>query len=409
MPKIAVFTSARSDYGLLRGLIRELKKWSEVDLLISGAHFCQNKGNTLNEILSDRLVDLKNMIKVPAFLDAESPGSLGKAVGLAQISFSQIFEDRTWEGILFLGDRFELFGVSVPAMLAGIPLFHISGGEVTEGVIDDSVRHAHTKLANLHFVATEPYAANVSSMGEEDWRIVISGECGLDEMHGFKPASNQEILEGFGIDVAKPVVLISFHPETQAGAVSPENQVDSLLQALGHLSAEQLVFSSPGFEKGAGLVTERLMAFCRQKPNRFFAQNFGRTRYLSILRQAQVLVGNSSSGLVEAPSFGIPSVNIGERQKNRILAPSVLSAPFEPTEILKAIGDALKPEFRTMASKALNPYDPYRDGRNSERIAFAIKKALTEIPRDKLLRKRFVTSISRGEWNTLLLGFGKTA
>jgi GDP/UDP-N,N'-diacetylbacillosamine 2-epimerase (hydrolysing) len=407
--RIAVFTSARSDYGLLRIFIKELQHEAEVFLLATGAHFSTSKGNTFQEIHNDGIVADDHIIKICSFLDADSGQALGKSIGLAQISFAQIFEDHPMDALVMLGDRFELFGASIPAMLHSIPIFHISGGEITDGVVDDSIRHAHTKLSHLHFVAAREYAENVSRMGEEDWRICISGECGLDEIYHVPLQTDEQIRELFGIDLSKKTLLITFHPSSLDFSGPVEDQINPLLAALGHFPDVQKVFTAPGYEKGSDSFVNRIHQFLLSDRNGLFEKNLGRTSYLTILKKCQAVVGNSSSGIVEAPSLGVSTINIGNRQNNRVHARSVTTIPNAPHQIRSALDEVLKRATKKSQKEGnkdiQNPYDPYHDGKNSKRIVYGILKALADVPKTRLLQKKFLPDVQSSEWDTLLKGF----
>jgi len=404
MKKIAVFTSTRADYGLLKPVIIKLNKYFDVDLIVSGGHFLESRSYSYNEIIEDNLVKEENIVRAEFFLDGCSSQALSKSIGVAQISFAQVLEERKYKGIVILGDRYDLFGISIPAMLYGIPLFHISGGEITEGVIDENIRHAHTKLSQVHLVANNIFANNVSFMGEEDWRICIVGEGGLDDIYNFSRVNNEEIKNKFNIDLNKNIFLITLHPSTLEYKFSIEDQINSLLKALKEYKNYQKVFTASGVEKGSGIITKKIKDFVAKNNNSIFIESLGRKNYLNILKRSKAVIGNSSSGIVEAPSLGIPTINIGNRQKNRISANSIINCSYSSREIKEAIKKALSNTFQTFCRTVDNPYDPYKDGRNSERIVYAIKKAL-EIPKEKLMIKKFDTNIKKNKWNYLLENF----
>jgi len=404
MKKIAVFTSTRADYGLLKPVIFKLKKYFDVDLLVSGGHFLESKGYSYNEITEDNIVKEANIVRAEFFLDGCSSQALSKSIGVAQISFAQVLEERKYRGIVILGDRYDLFGISIPAMLYGIPLFHISGGEITESVIDENIRHAHTKLSHVHLVANNIFANNVSFMGEEDWRICVVGECGLDDIYNFSRVNNEEIKNKFNVDLNKNIFLITLHPSTLEYKFSTEEQINSLLEALKEYKNYQKVFTASGVDKDSATITKKIKDFVIRDNNSIFIANLGRKYYLNILKKSKIVIGNSSSGIFEAPSLGIPTINIGNRQKNRISAGSIINCSYSSSEIKEAIEKALSKTFQTFCKTVENPYDPYKDGRNSERIIYTIKKAL-EIPKEKLMIKKFDINIKKDKWNYLLNGF----
>lgn len=404
--KICVYTSSRSDFGLLKPVISELTKYFEVFVLATGAHLAKNRGYTLTEIIDSGIVDQEHLLTVRAFLDDDSYEAEVKAVSIIQLSVAEIFKFYRFDGIVVLGDRYELFGITVPAFLYQLPIFHISGGEITEGAIDDSIRHAVTKLSHVHFVANEVFAENVSRMGEEDWRIQITGESGLDNVHRQDMATIEEVKKIFGIDVTPhEYFLVTYHPVTLEKKLSTKQQMQNLIGALNHFSRKyKIIFTIPGVEKDSDEIWELAKEFAKKNQNVYLVPSFGNRYYLTVLKNAAVVIGNSSSGLVEAPSFKIPTVNIGDRQKNRLCAKSVINCGYEQEEIVKAIEKSLSYEFRESIKDTVNPYDPYGDGKNSKRIAYAIGKALT-IDKNLLLRKKFVKEVDRQKWNYLLEGF----
>lgn len=405
MKRLAVFTSARSDFGLLRPFIAKASTVSELHLVVGGAHFATSRGCTIREIrefiqgLDVRLIPMEFLV------EGETPAAQAKSVALGQSAMAQILSMADYDALVFLGDRWELFAASIPALLFSIPLVHISGGEVTEGVIDDSVRHAHSKLAHLHFVAARAYAENLSRMGEEDWRITVSGECGLDSIHTEDIATPEEVNARFGIDLRRPGLLVTFHPTTLDLDISPGNQVEGLIEALGRFPGIPIILTAPGMEQGAEEIQGRMKDFARSRPEVTFVTHLGNRNYLAVLRASSAVVGNSSSGVVEAASFGVPTVNIGNRQRGRLAADSVLHVSYEANEIAGAIQKALSPQFQGFSHSCLNPYDPHGDGRNSERILYALLRALETYPKSRLLAKRLDFDIRSNEWDTLLKDF----
>jgi len=405
--RVAILTTARSDFGPLKRVIQNAEKEFSVDLLIAGSHFLVSRGSSIEEI-EHELMNLSaiNLVRFNAMVDRSSPVSQSETLASTQLMASAWFAKHNYDALLFLGDRWELWGVTLPAFLHGIPLAHISGGEVTEGAIDESVRHAHTKLAGLHFVANEHYARNISLMGEEDWRICIAGECGLDLIGSSDTASEKEVLERFGIRLKGDFILVAYHPSTLDHQVPVERQIGSLLSALEGFGSYQVIFSAPGVECGADTVLKAIHEFVDRHGNALFVEHFGSRFFLTLMSRAKVVVGNSSSGLIEAPAFGVPSVNIGNRQKNRLASDSVQHATYHRRAIADAINRALTDEFRALAQTCRNPYDPYGDGRNSERIVSFLASALSQYTREELRLKRFDNEVRDFEWNSLLQGFG---
>lgn len=401
--KIAILTTARSDFGPLKRVIQHAVARFEVDLLVAGSHFLTSRGKTIREIESEckQFVNL-NIIRFDAMNDVNTASGQVSTVANTQLMASRWFESNRCDLLLFLGDRWELWGVTLPAFLHGIPLAHISGGEVTEGVIDDCVRHSHTKIASLHFAATDEYAKNLSLMGEEDWRISVVGECGLDLIHDSEIATPKEIKELFALDLNNDTILVTFHPSTLDYDTPVDAQINAVLQALTHFSNYQIVFTAPGVEQDSETVLAAIRQFVANHPNTLLVDHFGSRNYLAVMNRAKAVVGNSSSGLVEASSFGVPAINIGNRQKNRLAADSVQHVPYVAGKIEAAITRALNAAYQASAKNCLNPYDPFRDGKNSLRIVQALENALTRCTPAQLRVKKFDTAIRSDMWNTLL-------
>jgi GDP/UDP-N,N'-diacetylbacillosamine 2-epimerase (hydrolysing) len=401
--KISILTTARSDFGLLKRVIQYAAVRFDVDLLVAGSHFLTSRGETIKEIeLECGHLQHLNIVRFDAMGDVNTAMGQVSTVANTQLMASRWFASNRCDLLLFLGDRWELWGVTVPAFLHGIPLAHISGGEVTEGVIDDCVRHSHTKIASLHFAATNEYAKNISLMGEEDWRISVVGECGLDLIYDSEMATPEQVNAQFGVDIRKDTILVTFHPSTLDYNTPVSAQVNALLQALSHFSTYQIIFTAPGVEQGSDIVLAAIEQFVASHPNSLLVDHFGSRNYLAVMSQAKVVVGNSSSGLVEASSFGVPAINIGNRQKNRLAADSVLHVNYIPTEIESALGHVLSSEYQDAAKACTNPYDPFRDGKNSYRIVNALENALLNYPPAQLRIKKFETTVQSDAWNTLL-------
>jgi len=401
--KIAILTTARSDFGPLKRVIQQAAERFDVDLLVAGSHFLTSRGETIKEIEREcgQLQHL-NIVRFDAMSDVSTAMGQVSTVANTQLMASRWFASNRCDLLLFLGDRWELWGVTVPAFLHGIPLAHISGGEVTEGVIDDCVRHSHTKIASLHFAATDEYAKNISLMGEEDWRISVVGECGLDLIYDSDMATPEEVKAQFGVDIRKDTILVTFHPSTLDYETPVSAQINALLQALSHFSAYQIVFTAPGVEQGSDIVLAAIGQFVANHPNSLLVDHFGSRNYLAVISLAKAVVGNSSSGLLEASSFGVPAVNVGNRQKNRLAADSVFHVSYAPTEIESSLTHVLTPEYQDAAKACTNPYDPFHDGKNSLRIVKALENALLNYPPAQLRIKKFETTVQPDTWNTLL-------
>jgi UDP-hydrolysing UDP-N-acetyl-D-glucosamine 2-epimerase len=266
-----------------------------------------------------------------------------------------------------------------------IPIAHIHGGELSEGAIDDSVRHAITKMASLHFAATEVYRRRIIQMGESPDRVFNFGAPGLDQLYGSVQMTRQELEKELGLSLEEPIALVTYHPVTRDSG-STESQVRGLLGAIA-ASGLRAVFTMANADAQGALINSRLQTACAENPERFrWIPHLGHRRYLSCLKYFTVMIGNSSSGLTEAPSFRLPVVNIGDRQRGRVKAANVIDVPGSQAAILKGIRKAISPRFRASLRRTRNPYDRFHDGRTSERI----KDKLKRIPlTGELLQKRF--------------------
>ena len=401
--KISILTTARSDFGPLKRVIRHSAARFNVDLLVAGSHFLRSRGETIHEIEREfAACPSIRIVPLNAMDEASTPNEQVKTLAHTQLQASQWFENNHYDLLLFLGDRWELWGVTLAAFMHGIPLAHISGGEITEGVIDECVRHAHTKIAGLHFAATDGFARNISQMGEEDWRISVVGECGLDQIYDAEMATPEEVKAKFDVDLAGDIILVTFHPSTLDYQTLIPEQIDSLLNALAAFASHQIVFTAPGVEQGSETVLVAIRNFVAEHTNAILVEHFGSRFYLAVMRYSKVVVGNSSSGLIEAASFGVPAINVGQRQKNRLAAESVEHVSYSITEIRSAIARSLTADYQIHARQCANPYDPYRDGKNCLRIVDALERALTDLPRECLRLKKFDSLVKPEQWNLLL-------
>lgn len=403
--RIAILTTARSDFGPLKRVIQHACAHFEVDLLVAGSHFLKSRGETIFEIEREFKNQVNpHIVHLDIMEDKGTASGQVSTIARTQLVASDWFAHNRCDLLLFLGDRWELWGVTLAAFLHGVPMAHISGGEITEGVIDDCVRHVHTKIAGLHFAATEEYARNISLMGEEDWRISVVGECGLDLIHDAEIATLEEVKANFGIDLRRQTLLVTFHPSTLDFQTPIQRQIQPLLQALASFAQYQIVFTAPGVEQGSNDVLTAIRQFVAVHPNSLLVDHFGSRNYLTVMKHAMAVIGNSSSGLTEAPSFFLPAINIGNRQKNRLAAKSVQHVPYDAVQIEAAITKALSDNYKTWARSCTNPYDPFHDGQNSLRIVKALERALTAFTREQLRVKKFDNKVHSEMWNTLIKG-----
>jgi len=391
---IFIFTSTRADYGLQCWIIKEMQKSNKFNtyVVVGGTHLSKEYGNTIEEIFKD---NIKNIIKVPFLNVSLNSFSLTSSIGNGLIQMPQIFNIHKPDFIVLLGDRYELFIMAVTALLYQVPIVHLHGGENTTGVIDEQVRHAITKMAHIHMPSTSLYAENISKMGEEDWRIHIVGAPGLENIKRLELYREEEILKLTGIDVNKSTIICTYHPVTLEGEDSVKWQIKNLLEALSKFDL-QIVFTRPNAEVGSDEIVNMIKEYVNNNPEAYFFDSLGSKLYLSFLKYAKAVVGNSSGGIIEVPSFSVPTVNIGNRQEGRLQPESVIQTGYSVNEICKNIVKALyDTEFLTKTKTIKNPYG---DGQTSKYVIKAMKKIL-KIPKEKLLKKRLDFEVKKNEWH----------
>ncbi len=363
MKRIAVVTGTRADYGLLYWVIKGLHQSHEfqLQLLVCGAHLQSQFGETRTEIESDGFPIART---VEFSCNTRQPAAMSRSTGEAVVGFSRAFSELEPQMLIVLGDRFEAFAATQAAMLMNIPIAHLHGGELTEGAVDDCLRHAMTKLAQIHFVAADEYRRRVIQLGEQPERVFNVGATGLESLLKETLMTEAELLESLPIDtLGSPFFLITYHPETNA--TDDSGSVEPLLSVLDRYPNALLLITAPNLDRGGDDLLERLKQFSQQRSNAVFIESLGRRRYLSCLSLVDCVIGNSSSGLIEVPSFGKPTVNIGDRQKGRLSADSVLHVTNDSDAISAGIEMALSEEFVEVCRGVINPYG---QGNTSERI-----------------------------------------
>jgi len=354
MKRIAVITGTRADYGLLYWLIKALHESSEfqLQLLVCGSHLLPQFGETRKEIEGDGFPIEK---LVPFSLVDDGPAAMSLATGEAVCAFSRAYIETLPDMLMVLGDRFEAFAATQAALLMRIPVSHLHGGELTQGAVDDCLRHAMTKLSSLHFVATDEYRHRVIQLGEQPSKVFNVGATGLETLLKEPLLSEAQLLETLPMDHFKdPFFLITYHPETQA--TNDDDGVEPLLSVLESLPHAQLLVTAPNTDSGGQRLLQRLKEFVDQRKNAYFVESLGRRRYLSCLAFVDCVIGNSSSGVIEVPSFRKPTINIGDRQKGRLAAASVIHVSNREDRIREAISLALSSEFSAVCEGASNPY-----------------------------------------------------
>ena len=379
--KICVVTGSRAEYGLLKKLLNLLKNNSKVELqlIITGSHLSTAFGNTYKEIEND---NFKIDKKVEILLESDSNVAISKSMGLANISFSEVYQDLKPDLIFVVGDRYEIFAAIIPAFILGIPIAHHSGGEVTIGAIDDSIRHCITKLSSLHFVAMEEYRKRVIQLGEEPDRVFMVGGFGVDNILSMDLANRLEITKKTNFRFANRNILVTFHPET----LEVNETINHLLELLYFLESfdeeTSILFTLANADTLGKKFNEIIIDFTKNRNNCFYSNSLGQKLYYSCLKEFDIVVGNSSSGLGEAPTFKIPTINIGNRQMGRIKANSIIDCIPQKESIHSAFNDAFDKKFQESLKNVTNPYG---NGGASEMV----KDIITNIPLDGLTKKTF--------------------
>ena len=378
--RIAVMTGTRAEYGLLYWLIKGIEDDPDLELklIVTGMHLSPEFGSTWRNVQED---GFEIAAKVEMLLSSDTPVGVAKSAGLGVIGFAEALERIDPHILVILGDRFEALAAATAAHIMRIPVAHIHGGECTYGAMDDAFRHSITKLSQLHFVAAEPYGRRVIQMGEHPSRVFCTGAPGLDHLEHVDYLSVEDLERDLGISLCPPIFLITYHPVTLQG--SPEGALRALLGALDAFPGASMVFTYPNADTHGRVIIKMLEDYTSRHPERARAvASLGQRRYLSLLKHCDVVIGNSSSGLTEAPSFGVPTVNIGDRQRGRLRADSVIECEEDEEAIRRGIQRALSPEFRSLALKARNPYG---EGGASKKII----KVLKEFPLEGILEKGF--------------------
>ena len=369
MSKICIVTGTRAEYGILSRLIKLVHEDPdlELQLVVTGMHLSPEFGSTWKEIEKDGFPIAR---KVEMLLSSDSAVGVVKSMALAQISFAETFEQLKPDIIVLLGDRTEIFAVASAALVVGIPLAHIHGGEVTEGAYDDAIRHSLTKMSHLHFTSTEEYRKRVIQLGENPDTVFNVGAPGIDKILNTNLLSKIELEEKLNCKFKKHNILITFHPVTLENNTAGQ-QFQQLLGAVDELHDTLLIFTKPNSDKGGRIIIDLINEYVNKNPEKAISfASMGHLNYLSTVPFMDVVVGNSSSGIIEVPVFNVPTVNIGNRQKGRITGPTIINCEPERDSIKKAIEKAFKFE------KSTKWEHPYGNGNASEQILKIIKDSI---------------------------------
>ena len=380
MKKICVVTGTRAEYGLMHWVMEGIHQSSELELqlIATGMHLSPEFGMTVEAIEAD---GFKIDRKVEMLLSSDTAVGVTKSMGLGMIGFADALAELKPDLMLVLGDRYEIFAAAASAMIARVPIAHLHGGEATEGIIDEPIRHSISKMSHLHFVAAEEYRLRVIQLGEQPDHIFNVGGLGIDNILRLKLLSRSELEKALNFKLGKRNLLITFHPVTFEQNTSAQ-QMDDLLAALAELKDTGLIFTMPNADTEGRVLFRQIETFCAQHPQARSYTSLGQLRYLSCIQHVDGVVGNSSSGLAEVPSFKKGTINIGDRQRGRLRVASVIDCEPAQDSIRKALKLLYSPEFQAMLPTVENPYG---NGGASQ----AIVRILESQSLDNLLKKRF--------------------
>lgn len=356
MKRIGIMTGTRAEYGLLKSLMQEINKDNDLELylIVSGMHLSPEFGMTYKEIEED---GFQINAKVEMLLSSDSPAGISKSIGLGVIGFADEFQRADLDMLILLGDRYEALSAAISAMVMRIPIAHLHGGELTEGAIDEGIRHSITKMSYLHFTSTEQYRNRVIQLGENPERVFYVGALGVENIKKINLMTKEELEKSIHFEIDENTVVVTYHPVTLENN-TVEEQFLNLLEVLDRNPKIRMIFTKANADTNGRIVNELIDKYAAQNSERACAfVSLGQKRYLSALKYCRIVIGNSSSGIIEAPSFGKPIINIGDRQKGRICADSVINCGYTQQEIQQAMETALTKEFENKASNCRNPYE----------------------------------------------------
>ena len=386
MRKICVITGSRAEYGLLSGLMTEIKNDPTLllQVIATNMHLSPEFGLTYKEIENDGFTINK---KVEMLLSSDTANGTSKSVGLATIGFADAFEDLKPDLLVVLGDRYEILAAVTAALFYKIPVAHLHGGEISEGAYDDSIRHAITKLSHLHFTSTEEYRKRVIQLGESPDRVFYVGALGVENITKTKLLNKEEFEKSINFSLGEKSLLVTFHPVTLENA-SAKEQCANLLASLEELKDYKIIFTYPNSDTDGRIIIQLIKKYVStHNRNSIAIDSLGKVRYLSALLHVSAVVGNSSSGIIEVPSFGIPTLNIGNRQKGRVAANSVINCGITREEIKEGLNKIFSKENINISQRKVNPYQLDDTSRY-------ILKVLREYPLDTVIQKKFYNTKS---------------
>lgn len=380
--KVCFVTGTRAEYGLLSPLIKKIQIDTNLELQViaTGAHLSPEFGNTYTFIEND---GIKIDERIEILLSSDSSIGISKSMGLGMISLSEAYQRLNPDVVVLLGDRYETFIAAAAASVAKIPVAHLHGGETTEGAFDEAFRHSITKMSYIHFTSTEEYKKRVIQLGEQPDTVHSVGAIGIDNIKQLSLMSKAELENSLDFKIKEKLILVTFHPVTLEKETS-KTQFENLLESLDNLNDTSIIFTKANADSDGRIINQLIDEYVKNNSEKATAySSMGQVRYLSAMQYASMVVGNSSSGIIEAPSFNLPTVNIGDRQKGRIQAESVINCEPTTTSIEEAISIALTSEFREKIEQMKNPYG---EGNTSQKILDLLKQYLES---EKTLKKSF--------------------
>lgn len=383
MRKICFITGTRAEYGLLSRLMKMVQDDTNTHLQIiaTNMHLSPKYGNTYQEIEKDGFtIDYK--IPIIDENDKDDAVTTIKTMAKALSGFADAYNELKPDLVVVLGDRYEILAAAIAAMIERIPIAHIHGGEITEGAYDDAIRHSITKMSHLHFASTEEYRRRIIQLGEQPDRVFYTGAIGVENVKKLQLMDKDEIEKEIGFEIDDNTILVTYHPVTLGDRTAKED-IDDFVAALEARKDLRVVFTMPNSDAGGQIIMDAINSFVARNADRAKTfKSLGVVRYLSVMKEVAAVVGNSSSGIVEVPSFGIPTLNIGDRQKGRIAADSVVNCASDRHSILLGLEKVHSPEFRSFASTVRNPYD-------KQGTARTIFDVISNYPLGKLNQKHF--------------------
>ena len=352
--KVCVISGSRAEYGLLRNIVFSLRnsKFFELQFLATGSHLSGEYGNTIDEIKRDNIV-IDKAVSILSSNDTSLGVAESFANGVREISLA--LDELRPDMVMVLGDRYEIFASAIASMLLNIPISHIHGGEKGEGAFDEAIRHSITKMSYFHFVAAEDYKTRVIQLGEDPDRVFVVGGMGLDSIANAELLSRQELERRVNFKFEKPLIMVTFHPVTLDESLG-QNQFKEMLEAIKEFPDLQFLFTLPNADTEGSVISEMIQKFVSLHSNALVFESLGHVEYLSCLKLASGVIGNSSSGLLEAPAFGIGTVNVGDRQKGRLRAKSVVDVDPIKNSIIKGIEKIFLEDFKSSIRNQINPY-----------------------------------------------------